>query len=510
MAGFKRFPYVFLLTFLLLAACREQEPGVITENSRGIDTPAATAAIVPGATKTAVLPTLTASPLPPTMPPPTPTRPSPTGSPPTPTGTPALAYDCPLELPMVSGDIVASHAPLRVAFIAENGIQLWDEASNARTLLFEADDVSSLAFSDDRQLLAFTRQNEQYQISLWVMGAGGQDARELLSAADLLALNLSPTKDLAVDPYRLAWIPGTHRLAFSTRTITTGDGLPDVFQELRVIDADTGSLVDLINDTEGGTYTFSPDGDFFVRASDTSVSLFQSSGELVAGDIVIYPALGLGGYTYHPPINWDDDSQTFALATINTADSLEATYSPDVTSTIYRIAVDGSVSELATMTGMAQDHVFSPDLEKVAFMRNSPKGPPLRELHIADVRNAWDIIYREGETLFFGQWNPAGETLQFIYYDDWADPGIGRLCQAAAPLPSVSGPDYTRWAEWVDAARYLYMALPEGDLYLGSLDGTQKLAGRMDADRVSGREGPLKNFDVYRPDSQAAEPGFAE
>ena len=493
--------FVFFMAFLLLPACQDQEPFVVTEKDMGVETTAVTAAIVPSGTATVILPTLTASPLPPTMPPPTPTRPSPTGSPPTPTGTPALAYDCPLELPMVSGDIVASHAPLRVAFIAENGIQLWDEASNARTLLFEADDVSSLAFSDDRQLLAFTRQNEQYQISLWVMGAGGQDARELLSAADLLALNLSPTKDLAVDPYRLSWIPGTHRLAFSTRTLTTGDGLPDVFQELRVIDADTGSLVDLINDAEGGTYTFSPDGDFFVRASDTSVSLFQLSGELVAGDIVTYPALGLGGYTYHPPINWDDDSQTFALATINTADSLEGTYSPDVTSTIYRIAVDGSVSELATMTGMAQDHVFSPDLEKVAFMRNSPKGPPLRELHIADVRNAWDIIYREGGTLFFGQWNPAGDALQFIFSDAWGDYSIGRLCHDAEPLPSVSGPGFTHKVQWVDATSYLYMALPEGDLYLGSLDGSQKLVGRMDADRVLGKEGPLKNFDVYRPGS---------
>jgi hypothetical protein len=393
-----------------------------------------------------------------------------------------------------------------VVFIAENGVQLWDETSNTRMLLYEADDVNSLAFSDDQQLLAFTRRNEQHQISLWVMDAGGQGARELLSAADLLALNLSQIKDLAVDPYSLAWIPGTHRLAFSTRTLSAGDDPPDVFQELRVIDADTGSLEELISDARGGTYTFSPDGTFIVRASDTSVGLFTAGGELVVEDIVTYPALGLGGYYYHPPIHWDEESQTFILATINTADSLEVAYNPDVKATIYRAAVDGSLSELATMTGMTLDHAFSPDLDMVAFMRPSPKGLPLREMHIADVRNTWDIVYREGETLSFGQWNPSAETYQFIFSDGWADPGIGRLCLPAEPLPSVSGPGYTRRPQWVDAARYLYLALPQGDLYLGSADGSQKLVGRMAVDRVSGEYGPLENFDVYLPGSQTPDP----
>ena len=491
--------FVFFMAFLLLAACQDQGPVVVTEKDMVTKTTAVTAVIGPSGTATVVLPTLTASPLPSTMPPQTPTQPTPAVFPPTPTGAPALTDDCPIEPPIIS-NIVAPGVPLRVAFIAENGIQLWDESTNTRALLFEADDVSSLAFSDDRQLMAFTRENEQFQISLWVMGTRGEDARELLSAADLLALNLSQTKELAVDPYRLSWIPGTHRLAFSTRTLAPGDGLPDVFQELRVIDADTGLVEEVINTREGGIYTFSPDGAFFVKVSDTSVSLFKSNGQLVAQDIVVFPALGLSDFYYHPSITWSDDAQFFALATINTADSLEVTYNPDVTSTIYRIAVDGSVSELATITGITLDPVFSPDLDKVAFMRPSPKGLPLREMHIADVLNTWNIVYREGETLTFGQWNPAGDTLQFIFSDARGDSSIGRLCHVAEPLPSVSGPGFTHRVQWVDATRYLYMALPEGDLYLGSLDGSQKLAGRMDVDQVSGKDGPLKNFDVYWPD----------
>lgn len=501
MRGNKLKRFVFFSALLLLAACQEQGAVVVTENSTETEPPAATAVIMPSATATTVLPALTTSPLPPTVPPPTAMRPMPTAPPPAPTKTPALGYECPIKPPGVANDPAVPGAPLRVAFIAENGIQLWDEASNTGELLFEAGDVSSLAFSDDQQLIAFTRENEQFQMSLWVMGAGGEDARELLPAADLLALNLSQTKDLAVNPYRLAWIPGTHRLAFSTRTLATGEGLPDVFQELRVIDADSGSLQEIIDHDGGGTYTFSPDGAFFVKVSDTSVSLFKSSGELVAQDIVNYPALGLSDFYYHPPITWSDDALFFTLATINTADGLEVAYNRDVTSTIWRVGVDGRATELATIPGMTLEHAFSPNLGHVAFMRTSAEGPPLRELHIADVHGAWDVVYREGETLTFGQWNPAVGTYQFIFHDGWGEAGLGRLCHEAAPLPAVPDPGSTRRARWVDATRYLYMALPEGQLYLGSVDGSQKLVGEMDADRVSGRSGPLGDYDIYWPDS---------
>jgi hypothetical protein len=501
MSDSKLFRFVFFMAFLLLGACQGQELVVVTEQSKGTELPAATAAVMPRATATAVLPTLTASPLPPTIPPPTATQPAPPTPAAAPTKVPALTYECPVEPPAAADDAAAAGAPLRVAFIAEDGIQLWDEAADTRELLFEAHDVSSLAFSDDQQLIAFTRENEQFQVSLWVMGAGGEDARELLSAADLLALNLSQTKDLAVDPYRLAWIPGTHRLAFSTRTLATGDGLPDVFQELRVIDADTGAFEELIDHSDGGTFTFSPDGTFFVEVSDTSVSLYKTNGELVAGELLTYPALGLSDFYYHPPITWRDDAQLFTLATINTADGLEVAYNRDVTSTIWQVGIDGQASELATIPGMTLDHAFSPDLEQAAFMRTSAKGPPMRELHIADVRGAWDIVYREGETLSFGQWNPAGGTYQFIFHDGWGEAGLGRLCHTAEPLPAVSGPGSTRRARWVDATRYLYTVLPEGHLYLGSVDGWQKLVGKLDADRVSGRTGPLRDYDIYWPDS---------
>ncbi len=413
------------------------------------------------------------------------------------TGQTSPANDCSFEPVTVISHTLSSATPLRVIFIAENGIRLWDEESNTVELLFEADDVTSLAFSDDHQLIAFTRRNAEYQTSLWIMDDQVQAARELISPEELLTLNLSETKDLAVAPYILKWIPGSHRLAFSTLTTTAEDAPPDVFQELRVLDADSGSLTQLLDHRQGGTYTFSPDGAFFALVSDTSVSLYRSNGELLTSNIVTYPALGVTDFYHHPSIYWDANSRFFTFAVINAADNLDAIYNPNVTSTIWRVLADGSAERLATLMGMSLDHAFSPDLEKVAFMRVSPKGPPLREMHIADVYYAWDVIYREGDSLTFGDWNPVAETLHFTFFDGWGEPSIGRLCYDPIPLPSVSGPGFTYRVSWVDATRYLYVTHPEQVLHLGSLRGSEKLVGQMGQEQVTAEIGPLKVYDFY-------------
>ena len=387
--------------------------------------------------------------------------------------------------------------PIRVIFIAEDGIRLWDEESNTSGLLFEAGDITSLAFSDDHQRIAFTRRNAERQESVWVMDNQGKAAKELLSPEALLAINLSENKDLAVDPYNLRWIPGSHRLAFSTRSTMDGDAPPDVFQELKVLDADSGSLTQLLDHERGGTFTFSPDGAFFALASDTAVSLYRSGGELVAGNIVTYPALGITDYYYQPPIHWDGNSMYFTFAVVNAADNLDAFYNPDVTATLWRVMVDGSAERLATIHGMSLEHAFSPDLEKVAFIRVSPKGLPQRELHIADVYYAWDIVYREGDGVTFSDWNPAEETLHFTFFDGPREVAIGRPCYDPAPLPSVSGPEFTHRVSWVDATRYLYTTRPEETLFLGSLKGPQKPAGQMDQEQITGETGPLQVYDFY-------------
>lgn len=413
------------------------------------------------------------------------------------TGQSVPADDCSFEPSAIVSNTLSLSVPVRAIFIAEDGIRLWDEESNTSDLLFAAGDITSLAYSDDHQLIAFTRRNAERQASVWVMDDQGQGARELLSPEQLLGLNLSEDKDLAVDPYNLKWIPRSHRLAFSTRTATTGDGLPDVFEELRVLDADSGLLAQVMDHDQGGTFTFSPDGAFFTRTSDTALNLYRSDGELLAADIVTYPALGITQHYYRPSVYWNADSRFFTFALIHAADNIDAFYNPDVTSTIWRVKIDGSAERLATIQGLSLDHSFSPDLEKVAFMRVSPKNPRQRELHIADVYNGWDIVYREGETLTFGDWNPAQDTLHFTLFDGWGEPAVGRLCYDPAPLPSVSDPGSTRRVRWVDATRYLYTTHPDEALYLGSLRGPQTLVGQMDQEQLADEIGPLKVYDSY-------------
>ena len=161
---------------------------------------------------------------------------------------------------------------------------------------------------------------------------------------------------------------------------------------------------------------------------------------------------------------------------INTLDNMDVFYNPDVTSTVWRVNVDGSATELATITGMATGPAFSPDLNQVAFMRVSPQGPPLRELRIADVFGAWDIVYGEEERLTFWQWRPESGAGAFVFLEQ-DRPYLGRLCQDPVQLQPQAGPKgLARRLKWVDGQRFLYMQ-DDLTLHIGALDGSQRLVG---------------------------------
>lgn len=456
-------PLAVALLAASLAACTA---AAVTPSS---DTPTPTTAL-------AVMNTPTGTALPDTQAQATsaPTKPTiPAETPTTPTADPAPTYVCPIDSTVTTEDVASSSDLIRVAFIAENGIQLWDEEPDTVETIFEADNVTRLKFSDDGQRIVFERQLEGYRTSLWVVGADAQDARELLSPEALLAMNLSDTKDYGVNPRNVVWVPGTHKLAFSTYSFPPDGGYPDVFEELRVIDTETGSIEVLLDENEGGSYAYSPDGGAIALVSDTSVSLLRGDGAFIARDIVTYPALGMTDFYHHPAVTWDADSRFFTFAVINAVDGLDVAYNPDVTSTIWRVTVDGSATELATITGMATGPAFSPDLNQVAFMRVSPKGVPLREMHIADVYGAWDIVYGEGEQLTFWQWQPEDEAGEFIFLEQ-GKPFLGRLCQDPVPLqPQAEPKDFARRINWVDDQRYLFM-LDDLTLHLGALDGSQR------------------------------------
>lgn len=215
-----------------------------------------------------------------------------------------------------------------------------------------------------------------------------------------------------------------------------------------------------------------------------------------------YPALGITDSYHHPPVKWNAGSRFFTFAVINTTDNQDVFYNPNVTSTIWRVSVDGSATQLATITGMALDHTFSPDLEQVAFMRVSPKGPPLREMHFADIHDTWDVIYDERDRVTFRQWNPNGEAAGFIFFNGSDNPHIGRLCQDSVPLPTGSESDsptqQVNWhVNWVDDTRYLYASEPKATLYLRSVEGSQKLVGQMDPEKFLGITGLLMFYDFH-------------
>ena len=368
---------------------------------------------------------------------------------------------------------------LQVAFIAEEGIQLWSSQKSAIETLVAVDNVTGLEFSHDGQQIAFTRKNESGRTSLWVVDVENSQARQLLSPEDLLALNLSESKSYSVSPHHMTWIPRTYQIAFSTLTSPL-DGMADVFQELRVIDADSGEHRLLLSDEQGGTFKYSPDGAHIVLVSDSGVSLLLADGSVIVRDIVTYEPLEVMDGFHHPVASWHRDAKSFIFGVSQTDDGMEALANPNVVSTLWQVALDGSATELATITGLALDAQYSSDLTKVGFTHDSASDNQVREVHVARTDGTRDDLYAIGG---FHSWQPAGDG--FLFYSGEGQPYIGQLDHEPVAFPFTSyGNNQLIWIRWVDDRMYLY-SLGDGRLLLGDLDGRGLQIGQLASDSIT-------------------------
>jgi hypothetical protein len=111
-----------------------------------------------------------------------------------------VSTESPLDLPTESistANPTPSVSPLpsgliEVAFVKDDNIQVWDEATQQTRTIVNTGDVFSVTVSDDCQRIAFTRASwigdvfDGYeQFALWAMNRDGENPRKLISAQDL-------------------------------------------------------------------------------------------------------------------------------------------------------------------------------------------------------------------------------------------------------------------------------------------------------------------------------------
>jgi len=252
-------------------------------------------------------------------------------------------------------------------------------------------------------------------------------------------------------PFRIAWVPGTHILAFNTRMTFEGPGLilPD---ELRLVDADSVTLSVLMAPGTAGDFYYSPDGTQIALVNSTMVSVVDADGSN-RRDLLTFPfVMTYSEYAYYPPVVWSADS-TFMRVSIPPADPLLVP--PDPT-TIWHLPADGSgASSLTTITGVPFFHnavTISPEMSKLAYLSMvTPGAPPIVDLHLANADGSGDIIYDSGDR-YFEAWASDGE--HFIFTEGGYNPKIGRV---GDPPLVITGINQMVNINWVDETRYLYL-----------------------------------------------------
>ena len=126
-------------------------------------------------------------------------------------------------------------AGMRVVYVKDDIIYLWQEDKSPRAVTGSGSPIYSLDLSDDGQMIAFTRHVGEVQAELWAVNSDGANERLLVSEQDFKAYDPDA---LAVVPFHFSWVPGSQILAYNTNQVFDGPGL-GLYDDLRLVDAET-------------------------------------------------------------------------------------------------------------------------------------------------------------------------------------------------------------------------------------------------------------------------------
>jgi hypothetical protein len=367
---------------------------------------------------------------------------------------------------------------LQVVYVKDGDVWHWNEDGITLQLTYLGD-VTSVVLSDDGQVAAFIRGTDYINQQLGAVNTDGTNLRTLVSLADFTTMIAHPDALSAV-PYRLAWVPGTHILAFNTRMTFEGPGLilPD---ELRQVDADTLTLSTLLPAGQAGDFYYSPDGSQIALVTGTLISVVDADGSN-RRDLLTFPiVITYSEYNYYPPMVWSPDS-SFLRAAIPPHDPL---IDPPELTTIWHLPSDGSPpSILTTLTPVPFFHEIpsiSPDMSKLAYLTIvTPGAPPIVDLHLSNIDGSGDVIYNSGDR-DFEAWST--DSAHFIFSEGGHNPKIGQL---GSPPQSITGVTLMLDIQWVDETHFLYLNRLSGswELWLGELGAPGIFIGSTSGDHI--------------------------
>lgn len=396
-------------------------------------------------TSTATL-TPTATPLPPT--------PTPTFTPtPAPTSTPTPV---PPEL-----------AGLRMAYTAEKNLYLQDGGNRPIQLTEYGKGAFSPVIADDGEKIVFLRGS--IPKDLYSINADGSREQLLVSGKILSQLDLG--YDELSEIRLFAFIPGTHQVVFNVRELDEGDirmgnfNRPSAvnFDDLLIVDADTGEIRRILAPGQGGDFVIAPTGELIAVQRRAHIDLVDIEGKTLWQNMLIY--VPTQPYELKPVMVWADDASALVVTL-----PIEAEYNRDGPEfrAVWRIPMDGSAKTRSSFDPpvLASDYTISPDGNWILYQYYYYPGKTSESnngIYLGNLLDGSSQLFSEIGP-FIGPWNPDSHN---FLYETGAGWFLGTTDGQSDPI-AINDLVFA----WIDDRHFLFYSYGDDGVSIGSIDET--------------------------------------
>lgn len=317
-----------------------------------------------------------------------------------------------------------------------------------RKYLSQVNSIYSPVMSGDQQFVAFIIEKEN-GYDLWSARMDGSGTRQLVGSEDLKTfLGSGDSSFYYIDEY--TWIPGTHRLIFTSYWQEETQSDP-----VRWVDAESGEFGIFLPKTKGGLVTFSPDSRWMAVVAKDRLYLASLEDSQSVTEIAI-PYMSYG--KVRGPVWSSDSSSVYAILPSQDREVSGIDYSVPAPVVVWKLYVDGLAHEqLWSFTGYLGKPHLSPNFDVIAHVGDDS----IQFEHITGANYILPLP-EDGIGMDFLGWSP--DSRHFAYSvgtgSDIGYHAIGDVCgQDSIRLykePFVAGlvPGFLGW---LDSRRYVYL-----------------------------------------------------
>jgi Tol biopolymer transport system component len=384
---------------------------------------------------------------------------------------PSLTPETVQDTATMTPSAAAQHRP-SVAFVQAGQLWLASPGTGPRQLTTSGGVEMVRISSDGRRIIFTYRPKPDDPAELRALNADGTNETILLTPAQMDSLEPPAGFVTHNEPSQMIFIPGSHALLLNLRGVAQGPGLLK-YDDLWRLDADGGSLTPIFPAGQGGDITISPDGTTMTISRPESIGMSSIDGSRLRSDLITFPIITTySEYSFRPHVGWNPDSQAAGVV-IPSPDPLAAA----PTGEVWVIARDGGLASRLAMIpgqffffGQGSPSLLSPDLSRVAFVRQTPTANQ-SELLIANADGSDEMGYGTGSYRWLG-WSP--DSRHFAFISTLASgPMIMVGSIGEAPAPVAPGQSLT----WISESGFISLqgSSTSWSLMLGDLDGRNEL-----------------------------------